>query len=550
MFSYLYSMSLRIPSFLFLLTVCISQLASQDFVESAKIVPSDRSFYNWFGYSVEISGNHACIGSPGQDNNLDGTLYLPWAGAAYMYSKDSLGVWEESQKLIAYDREENDGFGDPSILLGNTLMIGAKGEDDGLIGDTILENSGAVYVYEYDLTGMWSFTQKLTSPHREMSGRFGSFIDFVGDVAIIGANAESTDHQNENYLLNAGAAYVFIREETGQWVFNQKLVESSRYPLDGFGCIGFDGQTIAIGAPGRSRTYPNSENIHNAGAVFLFELNADGIWEETQIIAPLVRGYDDRFGIEIVVDGDRMAVSAARMDSDENYENPIEASGSVIYFEKNSQGEWLETQKIVSEHRYEEGLFGSSISLEGNKMVIGSRYDVYDEEGGVLKPHAGASYVYELDWQGTWQFVQKLVASDRDSNDNFGNSCSYESGTIICGAHGQEYDENGENEYPSSGAIYIFDNGEASNVNQAIMDQKTFDLYPNPGYGDFTIQTLNYRDNMELRIKNPLGQVIFQVELGPGNKFPVHTNLPSGTYIAELHSGGLPLGFSMVVIHR
>lgn len=86
--------------------------------------------------------------------------------------------------------------------------------------------------------------------------------------------------------------------------------------------------------------------------------------------------------------------------------------------------------------------FGVSVALEGNTLVVGSRYAA----GRV--PRAGAAYVYtRADAHAPWQPVARLTASDGSTNDEFGLSVALSGDTIIVGAqlHNQ-----------GTGAAYIF----------------------------------------------------------------------------------------------
>lgn len=103
--------------------------------------------------------------------------------------------------------------------------------------------------------------------------------------------------------------------------------------------------------------------------------------------------------------------------------------------------------KFIATDQFHTDLFGCSVSLsaDGLTALIGANGS--DNEKG-----SAYIFTYNTD-QSTWVQKAKLTASDRTSQDSFGNSVSLSSNGLIAliGASGD--DENGE----ESGAAYIFE---------------------------------------------------------------------------------------------
>ena len=80
------------------------------------------------------------------------------AGAAYVFGR-SANVWTEEQKLIASDAWPQDRFGYAVSISGDTIVVGAFGDDD--LGSA----SGAVYLFYRDQDGAdaWGQVAKLTA---------------------------------------------------------------------------------------------------------------------------------------------------------------------------------------------------------------------------------------------------------------------------------------------------------------------------------------------------------------------------------------------------
>ena len=112
--------------------------------EVQKIVASDRETYGYYyGESVAISDGFVAIGAY-EANSLaeDGVTTLEQTGAIYMYEENESGVWFEVAKLVASDREEYD-------YLGYYIDL----DDNVLVASNYEKNSytGQAYVFEKNL---------------------------------------------------------------------------------------------------------------------------------------------------------------------------------------------------------------------------------------------------------------------------------------------------------------------------------------------------------------------------------------------------------------
>ena len=86
--------------------------------EQQVLVPSDPSTLARFGAAVGLSGDTALIGAWADDEAASN------AGAAYAFAR-SANSWAQQQKLMASDATSNDRFGWAVALAGNRALIGA-----------------------------------------------------------------------------------------------------------------------------------------------------------------------------------------------------------------------------------------------------------------------------------------------------------------------------------------------------------------------------------------------------------------------------------------
>ena len=131
-----------------------------------------------FGYAVAVDGDIAVIGAyQDDDNGVD-------SGAVYVFSRVE-GVWTQAAKLTAFDGEAYDNFGISVAVDGDTVVVGAPG-NDGAGAD-----SGSVYVFTRDSNGEWSQKKKLTDEDGEAGDWFGYSVavDTAAHTALVGAGS-------------------------------------------------------------------------------------------------------------------------------------------------------------------------------------------------------------------------------------------------------------------------------------------------------------------------------------------------------------------------
>ncbi len=164
------------------------------------------------------------------------------------------------------------------------------------------------------------------------------------------------------------------------------------------------------------------------------------VFDESKITAFDGADYD-YFGGSVAIDRDTMVVGAYKND-----DKGADAGAAYIY-ERNAKGKWVLVKKIQNPDE-EDRLFGHSVAISGNTVVIG----VY--LGGDGSSYPGLAYIFERNQGGNdrWGQVKKLLASDRASNDSFGRSVAISGDTVVVGAAYKD-DDKGLN----SGAAYVFE---------------------------------------------------------------------------------------------
>ncbi|MCX6671281.1 MAG: PKD domain-containing protein, partial [Euryarchaeota archaeon] len=162
--------------------------------EQTKLRASDGTAGDYFSaYAVSISSDTALIGAQGDDDNGADS------GSAYVFIRTGL-TWTEQEKLLVSDGAAQDFFGGSVSLSGDTVLIGAGGDDDN--GG----NSGSAYMFIRTGT-TWAQEAKLLASDGAAEDIFGWAVALDGDTALIGA------YYDDDNGLDSGSAYVFTKSE-------------------------------------------------------------------------------------------------------------------------------------------------------------------------------------------------------------------------------------------------------------------------------------------------------------------------------------------------
>ena len=408
---------------------------AQDFNEVFKVVASDRFSGDHFGTSVSISGDYAIVGAAFEDHDASEMNRLEDAGSAYVFERGGDGNWNEAQKIVASDRAANDWFGNSVAISGNYVIVGARRGDKDASGMNTFDSSGSAYIFEKGEDGTWHEVQKIVASDRTAYDWFGNSVAISGNYAIVGAMIEDEDASGMNTFRDPGSAYIFERDETGNWHEVQKIVASDRANWDNFGSsVAISGNYAIVGAPVEDEDASGMNTVRDPGSAYIFERDETGNWHEIQKIVASDRAEEDWFGVSVSISGDYAIVGAYLEDEDSSGMNTFRDPGSAYIFGRDETGNWHEVQKIVASDRANWDNFGSSVTISGNYAVVGTPGRDEMVDGIDAFYNAGSAYVFKRDGDGNWNEIQNIVASDRDRDDLFGTSVSISGDDLIVGA--------------------------------------------------------------------------------------------------------------------
>jgi trimeric autotransporter adhesin len=303
-------------------------------------------------------------------------------------------------------------------------------------------NSGAAYVYVRGDDGKWTQQAYLKASNTGAGDEFGFSVAISGDTIVVGACKEASKStgidgaENDNSALNAGAAYVFVRDGI-TWTQEAYLKASNAEAGDLFGySVAIDGETLVVGAIGESSaSATESDNTATqAGAAYVFSRNA-GQWSQDKFLKASNADRADRFGISVDISGGTIVVGASGESSGDAADQASNTAGNsgAAYVFALVKGVWKQDGYLKASNIGASDLFGRAVAVSGNTIVVGS----YQESGiDNLVANSGAAYVYTRA-TNAWTLQQFLKPSHSAAFDHFGIAVDIADETLVVGASGR-----------------------------------------------------------------------------------------------------------------
>lgn len=269
-----------------------------------------------------------------------------------------------------------------------------------------------------------------SNPSGAANDSTGFSVGISGDTAIVGVRGSGTN--------NAGKALVYQRSGTA-WALQATLTSSTPSNEAAFGwSVGVSGDRAIVGA------LTDASLGYVSGAAYIFERNG-GTWTQ---VARLVGDSAPETGLgqSVAISGD-YAVVGAPLPPATTFTGP----GHAFVYRRDQVSSWVLDATLSASDAVDFIEFGSSVSADGDKIVVGAKRGVV---GGVV---GGAAYVFRQS-SGVWSQEAKLSASDAAYHDFFGTSVAVSADRILVGA--KEDDDKGD----GSGAAYVFERDVEQNL--------------------------------------------------------------------------------------
>lgn len=433
---------------------------------------------------VVLDGDTLVVGAPREQSaasgvNADQTdRSAPSAGAVYVFRRTG-GVWAQEAYIKASNAAGGAVFGAAVALHGDTLVVGAFQESTSAL------HAGAAYVFTRAGT-TWSEQAILRASNARAEAAFGNSVALSGNDLVVGAPGDTSNavgvngNQGDSSVPGAGAAYTFTRTGSS-WSQTAYLKASNTGVNAAFGTtVALENDTLVVGALSEASkaTGVNGDqsdtSAAGAGAAYVFARNA-GTWSQQAYLKSSNRppaGAQQGFSLALSLSLNTLAVGQYIEPSGAkgvggNQNDSSAANAGAVYVFTRTGSTWSQQAYLKASNTRTLALFGYSLALDGDSLVVGSSGESSNAVGrdgnqaDTSQSSAGAAYTFARKGSA-WSQTHYLKATNTQGQASFGYSVSQSGGTIAVGAVYESSGATGVNgdagndAAPLSGAVYVF----------------------------------------------------------------------------------------------
>jgi FG-GAP repeat len=442
-------------------------------VQQAYLKASNTDADDHFGSAVAIDGDTLVIGAPEEDSGSSGINGNQSnnsgndIGAVYVFVRSG-GIWTQQAYLKASNPDNLDLFGTSVAISGNTIVVGAQGEDSNANGvngnqsDNSVAQAGAAYVFVRSGT-TWT-QQAYLKPSTAGFNNFGNTVAIDGDTIAIGAEGEDSASTGINGsevgtgAPSSGAVYVFTRSGT-TWSQQAYIKSSNSQSGDQFGnSVALSNDTLAVGAIGEDSAATSiggnqgDNSASGSGAVYVFTRSGN-TWSQQAYVKASNSAANSSFGGSLSLDSNTLAVGTD--------------NASTAYVFTRSGGLWTQEALLQGANTENGDQFGIGVAVHGDTLAVGASgedsaaTDINGDGANNSASDSGALYAFTRIGT-TWTQRNYVKTANGEAGDSFGSAIAVNNGTIAGGTPFEDSNATGvggsqtNNSAQDSGAVYVF----------------------------------------------------------------------------------------------
>ncbi|MCP4758104.1 MAG: hypothetical protein GY876_01405 [Planctomycetes bacterium] len=317
--------------------VYVFRLEDGRWVNEAKLIVDDANWGDMLGVDVDLQGDTIIAGAWFND------AYGSNSGAAYVFTRNTSGIWSEPEKLVPPDPGAEDVFGRTVALGDGFCAVGAPLDDDQG------SSSGSIHVFDRGVDDSWVHAAKLVPPVPAEGHQLGLGLAADG-LRIVGGSPWAYEGRGDIRLWQR-----FGSNWSSQWHMTMEFAGS---PDDFFGfAVSLEGGRMAAGC------YRDDTYGEDAGSVWVMDQVFDG-WAFNRF-GPADPQPNAQFGVSVTVSGDHLMVGSRYA--------PVNGvdSGRVDVFEVPS---WNLANTLISPQPEPESEFGWACDMQGDIAIVGALY--------------------------------------------------------------------------------------------------------------------------------------------------------------------------------
>ncbi len=268
-------------------------------VEQIDIQASDGVTGDSFGYRVAIGSTAGAGGSTGvafvSAPLRGGPDEIEYAGGVYVFRENAEGI-SEVGLILPTEPAAGRRFGGSLDFDGTNLAVGAAFDDLA---------RGSVWIFEIGSDGLPVAEHRLESNAPASGHYYGWSVSVDGDQLAVGSIADNASG------VQSGAVYIYDKQSDGSWTFDEVVSLSDLGYSEWFGtsvCL-VDDMLIASTLYADNPSGPDGEPVYQVGAAVVFQ-RIDGVFVETQRIYPPSDEINSGWGVDMDFDGVVLVIGA------------------------------------------------------------------------------------------------------------------------------------------------------------------------------------------------------------------------------------------------
>ncbi|MBK9734253.1 MAG: hypothetical protein IPO92_04505 [Saprospiraceae bacterium] len=311
-----------------------------------------------FGYSVDIDGDYAVVGSPEWNGGI---------GRAFVFKKEPVfGFWNVVDTLLSPYPFSLEKFGFSVAISGNRVVIGSPGYDS-----PIMNNVGVIYIFKR-IGQDWS--HEISYGPFTCCSEFGFDVDISGDEILAGCpNPIGPSCTNSN---NAGKVVYFKLANDGSIIGFQHLLQPSISPTG----LNRFGHAVSLSGEWAVASSPFSNASPREDSVYVFKKNSPITYQLEQSFGGYE--YDGEFGYSVSVSGDRMMIGARKED---NITNSGDNKGLVTLLYRDINNVWQALVQSTGDDT--NGYFGHAVACSSINHILAAHQDLTDNSTDIKTFH-------------------------------------------------------------------------------------------------------------------------------------------------------------------
>jgi formylglycine-generating enzyme required for sulfatase activity/uncharacterized protein YjbI with pentapeptide repeats/alpha-tubulin suppressor-like RCC1 family protein/N-acetylneuraminic acid mutarotase len=378
------------------------------------------------GISSSAMFSKRLIASAGSDHTLYAGLDIKTMG------RNDFGQGGTSQTGLLYDDpaqthqssnivQVSCGYYTSYYLLNDFSLWGVGRNGNGQLGDGTNTDRNQPYLISRNVSRLAEAYSnspllglEVSPPDFDEGGNMGVSVSQSEDLVAVGAYAADSIGK-----YNEGAVYLYKKESNGSVSFLQKVVAPDALEGDKFGKdVSLLGNVLVV-----------CSESNGTGAAYIYKIETNESATFIQKLVPEDANATNQFGDSVSQSGDLLAVGA---------------ENSVFIYQIDGYGTATQLQEINAPSEAIDAGF-SRVSLHGDSLMIGAPY----EEVNYVS-NSGAVYLYKLESNQEFNFIQKLIAHDQGNHDrtNFGFYIAQSDDFFAVGNNGGSRG--------TDGAVYIY----------------------------------------------------------------------------------------------